>query len=148
MSGENGNSNGAKSFDIGFQLEESARLEPIMGPDGAPMDGVWIDVYGSDSQIHQDAADTINQRRLSQAVVTGSLAAVRAKALVAERIELLARCTKAWGGLTQAGEPFACTFANAVSLYSKHRWLADQVAAFKDQRASFLPKPSESSAIR
>lgn len=59
--------------------------------------------------------------------------------------ELQAELTLDWTGLSNAGQPWPCTKANAKQLYLNHTWIKDQVERFSAASANFiqaLPEPS------
>ena len=56
-----------------------------------------------------------------------------------DSIELLAKCTKGWSGITENGKEVAFSYDNAVQIYTKYLWLREQIDRFMADRSNFLP---------
>jgi phage/plasmid-associated DNA primase len=56
-----------------------------------------------------------------------------------ESVELLAKCTKGWSGITESGKEVPFSYENAVKLYTKYLWLREQIDRFMADRSNFLP---------
>lgn len=107
--------------------------EPLLDDDGKP---VTITLLGSDSATYQRAfAEAMKSRKMLK-VKRGGVQ-IDFEQTERDQIDLLAACTTAWD-FTKNGEPYACTRANAAQLYTKQKWIRDQVRAFVDDRANFL----------
>jgi hypothetical protein len=57
-----------------------------------------------------------------------------------EGCQLLAACTLGWSGIEENGKAIEFTYENAVDLYTRHKWLREQVDRFVGDRANFFPK--------
>lgn len=106
----------------------------IEGADGKP---IAIRLLGQDSRAWQDHQRAITDRILGRA-------GRRAKAQTAEQSEMdaiagLAAVTVGWSdNLTMDGAPLTFSRANATALYTKLRWVREQVDEFVGDRSNFL----------
>lgn len=107
--------------------------EPLLSASGEP---VTITLLGSDSTTYERESQRAAQDRKSIKIKGRGVQIDMAK-MSAERLALLAVCTKAWT-FEEDGKPYPCTPANARKLYGKHKWMRDQVSAFVEERANFL----------
>lgn len=55
-----------------------------------------------------------------------------------EACELLAELTEGWDGIVFEGKPLVFSRKNAVELYSKYRWIFEQVNQFSSDRSNYL----------
>jgi len=58
-----------------------------------------------------------------------------------------AACTVAWVNVIVDGAELPCTRENALALYQRFRWLANQIAEFMQDRANFLPSAGTASGV-
>lgn len=93
-----------------------------------------ITLAGEDSARHRRAQHLISNRRLKQGI-----SKIKVEELEASQLELLAECTLAWSGIGLDGETLTCSRSNALRVYERTRWLADQVSDFIKDRSHFLP---------
>lgn len=119
---------------------------PLLSPAGRPT-GVTVRVRGRDSQAYQDTI---------QAQVRRAIERAPRKATTEERNaefwELQATLVVSWAVdgkpaalvLEKGGPALECTPRNVAAALENHAWLFEQVNAFADKRANFLPG-SESS---
>jgi hypothetical protein len=117
---------------------EGAKMEvrdangvPVLKTDGSP---VTITLLGMDSDAYVKHENAATNRRLQQ----GTRAKLTAEGLKADAIAGLAKCTAAWDGFDQNGEPMPCTYENALALYTRYPVIRDQVSEFIADRANFL----------
>lgn len=54
------------------------------------------------------------------------------------RAEELASITITWEGFTLEGEPYEFSYENAVHVYTKWSWIADQLSKFFIERSNYL----------
>ena len=107
--------------------------EPVYFGDDQP---VTISVYSKDSPANQAASLAVTNRRIK-----GRSTTVTAEQLLSEGIEILAKTTVSWQGISgDDGEPLECTFANAKRLYTQAPDVKEQIESFIAERANFLGK--------
>lgn len=135
-----------KAFDLsaldtsGDQVFEFAVLHPTTNE---PLDFV-IGVVGSDSNEYQESQRVIARRQQNKLKRARRDAADPAE-VDAAVTELLATATRRWKGsvvLDGAALP-AFSVEAAQRLYSRLRWLREQVAAAIGERENFLVKPAK-----
>ena len=121
------------TLDTAKVAEEGAELRVAHPTTGEDL-GIKISLIGMDSKTFRD---------ISKARATASLKKksrdVNFDQGEAESIELLAKCTKGWEGITEDGIEVPFSYENAVKLYTKYLWLKEQVDRFIVDRSNFLP---------
>ena len=121
------------TLDTAKVAEEGAELlvsHPTTGEDL----GIKIVLIGTDSKTFRD----ISKTRATASLKKKSRDIDLDQGEV-ESIELLAKCTKGWEGITEDGIEVKFTYENAVKLYTKYLWLKEQVDRFIVDRSNFLP---------
>ena len=120
-------------LDTAKVAEEGAELfvaHPTTGEDL----GITITLIGTDSKTFRD---------ISKSRATASLKKKTREIDLdqneSDAVELLAKCTKGWTGITENGKEVAFSFDNAVQLYTKYLWLREQIDRFMADRSNFLP---------
>ena len=120
-------------LDTAKVAEEGAELfvaHPTTGEDL----GITITLIGTDSKTFRD---------ISKSRATASLKKKTREIDLdqneSDAVELLAKCTKGWTGITENGKEVAFSYDNAVQLYTKYLWLREQIDRFMADRANFLP---------
>ena len=120
-------------LDTSKVAEEGAELlvsHPTTGEDL----GIQITLIGTDSKTFRD---------ISKSRATASLKKKSREIDLDQNeqdsIELLAKCTKGWTGITENGKEVAFSYDNAVQLYTKYLWLREQIDRFMADRSNFLP---------
>ena len=121
------------TLDTSKVAEEGAELldsHPTTGEDL----GIKIVLIGTDSKTFRD---------ISKSRATASLKKKTREIDLDQNeqdsIELLARCTKGWSGITENGKDIPFGHENAVELYTKYLWLREQIDRFMADRSNFLP---------
>lgn len=133
-----------KDLDTAKFAQDGAELQ-LVHPDGVtPMD-MFITLRGMDSQIFE-STQLEQRRRLQARRIRNAKYVVPAEEEAEFGYELLAACTVSWRGFEENGQPLVCSEATALAQYRKYQWLRDQVAAFVQDRANFLPRRSTSSS--
>ena len=102
-----------------------------------------IRVKGADSATYDQAvAHTAamrqretpsNKKRITDSMLLESMDKQKASRAVE-----LAKVTMDWENIEMDGKPFPFNFDNAIELYRKHDWLADQVSNFFGDRTNYL----------
>ena len=92
-----------------------------------------IKVYGKDSSVFQNA---IKQRAKAQ--IARKSKDIDLDANDKDSIELLADCTQGWSGISEGGKQIECTRSNAVDIYTKYKWIREQVDIAIGDRANFF----------
>lgn len=121
------------TLDTSKVAEEGAELcvaHPTTGEDL----GIKITLIGTDSKTFRD---------ISKSRATASLKKKTREIDLdqneSDAVELLAKCTKGWTGITENGKEVAFSYDNAVQLYTKYLWLREQIDRFMADRSNFLP---------
>ena len=125
------------AFDSTGPANEGAKMElrlpngePALKDDGTP---VTITLLGADSDAYQRASKALGNRSLrnrSQPLTV--------EQAITESINLLAKVTVSWDGLTEDGQPLPCTEENAKRLYRSSLAVREQVAEFVNDRGNFV----------
>lgn len=92
-----------------------------------------IKVYGKDSSVFQNA---IKQRAKAQ--ITRKSKDIDLESNEKDSIELLADCTKDWQGISEGGKQIECTRQNAIDIYTKYKWIREQIDIAIGDRANFF----------
>ena len=121
------------TLDTAKVAEEGAELlvsHPTTGEDL----GIKITLIGTDSKTFRD----ISKIRATMALKKKTRE-IDLDQNEQDSIELLARCTKGWSGITENGKDIPIGHENAVELYTKNQWLREQIDRFMADRSNFLP---------
>ena len=120
-------------LDTAKVAEEGAELRVAHPTTGEDL-GITITLIGTDSKTFRD---------ISKSRATASLKKKTREIDLdqneSDAVELLAKCTKGWTGITENGKEVAFSYDNAVQLYTKYLWLREQIDRFMADRANFLP---------
>ena len=120
-------------LDTAKVAEEGAELRVAHPSTGEDL-GITITLIGTDSKTFRD---------ISKSRATASLKKKTREIDLdqneSDAVELLAKCTKGWTGITENGKEVAFSYDNAVQLYTKYLWLREQIDRFMADRANFLP---------
>ena len=120
-------------LDTAKVAEEGAELRVAHPTTGEDL-GITITLIGTDSKTFRD---------ISKSRATASLKKKTREIDLdqneSDAVELLAKCTKGWTGITENGKEVAFSYDNAVQLYTKYLWLREQIDRFMADRSNFLP---------
>ena len=120
-------------LDTAKVAEEGAELRVAHPTTGEDL-GITITLIGTDSKTFRD---------ISKSRATASLKKKTREIDLDQNeqdsIELLARCTKGWSGITENGKDIPFGHENAVEIYTKYLWLREQIDRFMADRSNFLP---------
>ena len=120
-------------LDTAKVAEEGAELHVAHPTTGEDL-GITITLIGTDSKTFRD---------ISKSRATASLKKKTREIDLdqneSDAVELLAKCTKGWSGITENGKEVVFSFDNAVQLYTKYLWLREQIDRFMVDRSNFLP---------
>ena len=120
-------------LDTAKVAEEGAELRVAHPTTGEDL-GIVITLIGTDSKTFRD---------ISKSRATASLKKKTREIDLdqneSDAVELLAKCTKGWTGITENGKEVAFSYDNAVQLYTKYLWLREQIDRFMADRSNFLP---------
>lgn len=97
------------------------------------LDGMTISVSGHDSATFKNA---IKERAKAQ--MSRKTTDVDFTANDKEAVELLAKCTTGWTGITEGGKELPFSIANAIYIYTKYNWIREQIDAAIGDRANFF----------
>jgi len=114
-----------------MELTNPATDEVLRGDDGEP---IWIELYGSDSDIFRSAVRAYGNKKLQKQSKKQTLEEIEETAA-----KILAQATKGWSGnFTVNGEAVPCSPKAAEKLYIEYTWIREQVDAFANERSNFL----------
>ena len=120
-------------LDTAKVAEEGAELRVAHPTTGEDL-GITITLIGTDSKTFRD---------ISKSRATASLKKKTREIDLdqneSDAVDLLAKCTKGWAGITENGKEVAFSYDNAVQLYTKYLWLREQIDRFMADRSNFLP---------
>ena len=120
-------------LDTAKVAEEGAELRVAHPTTGEDL-GITITLIGTDSKTFRD---------ISKSRATASLKKKTREIDLdqneSDAVELLAKCTKGWSGITENGKEVAFSYDNAVRIYTKYLWLREQIDRFMADRSNFLP---------
>ena len=120
-------------LDTAKVAKEGAELRVAHPTTGEDL-GIIITLIGTDSKTFRD---------ISKSRATASLKKKTREIDLdqneSDAVDLLAKCTKAWSGITENGKEVAFSYDNAVQLYTKYLWLREQIDRFMADRSNFLP---------
>ena len=120
-------------LDTAKVAEEGAELRVAHPTTGEDL-GIKITLIGTDSKTFRD----ISKIRATMALKKKTRE-IDLDQNEQDSIELLARCTKGWSGITENGKDIQFNHENAVELYTKYLWLREQIDRFMADRSNFLP---------
>ena len=120
-------------LDTAKVAEEGAELRVAHPTTGEDL-GIVITLIGTDSKTFRD----ISKIRATMALKKKTRE-IDLNQNEQDSIELLARCTKGWSGITENGKDIPFSHENAVELYTKYLWLREQIDRFMADRSNFLP---------
>ena len=121
------------TLDTAKVAEEGAELRVAHPTTGEDL-GISITLIGTDSKTFRD----ISKIRATMALKKKTRE-IDLDQNEQDSIELLARCTKGWSGITENGKDIPFNHENAVQLYTKYLWLREQIDRFMADRSNFLP---------
>lgn len=131
------------AFDAAIKRQEQGIEVDILGPDDTPI-GLKIKVAGPDSQRAQKAEEELTDELLAEMAddpAGGRKVRRRAKAADAMKrnIRYLARLTMGWEPpvALDGKPPMAYSIENAEELYTRFRFIREQVDAAGGNRARF-----------
>ena len=120
-------------LDTAKVAEEGAELRVAHPTTGEDL-GITITLIGTDSKTFRD---------ISKSRATASLKKKTREIDLdqneSDAVDLLAKCTKGWAGITENGKEVVFSYDNAVQLYTKYLWLREQIDRFMADRSNFLP---------
>lgn len=124
-------------------LKHPVDRTPLSDATGKP---VTITLLGRDSDTFIKAERIIRNKRMDLLKKGGKFSAAEEDQ---EAVETLARCTVGWSGVPQGwvdgtanADAAEFSYAAAVKLYGRMRWVREQVDEFVGTRENFLPASS------
>lgn len=105
--------------------------QPVLKADGTP---ITITLLGKDSDAWTKHENAMGDSRLNQR----GQHRLKMERLKAENVAGYAKCTVSWDGIGLGEETTACTYENALKLYTAFPAIRDQVDEFMGERANFL----------
>ena len=120
-------------LDTAKVAEEGAELRVAHPTTGEDL-GITITLIGTDSKTFRD----ISKSRAT-ATLKKKTREIDLDQNESDAVDLLAKCTKGWNGITENGKEVVFSYDNAVQLYTKYLWLREQIDRFMADRSNFLP---------
>lgn len=134
------------TFDVTPSANEGAVMQLRHPTTGEPLEEggepITITLLGTDSDTFLRVNDAAINRRLK---APNRALVVTAEEQRATQIELLVACTLDWKHVgTKESPDLPYSKANAKLVYSKLKWVRDQVDVFVVDRSNFMKQPSVS----
>jgi hypothetical protein len=138
----------AVGFDIGLSNDTDVTYDIPFGFDADGSVIAAISVVSKNSQSYKDADRSIARTQLKKSGLRGRPLDFKKDADADEFIDsreasdvtLAVAVTAGWFGLTDAGEEFPFSAANAKALYSKNATVRSKVLAAAEEQANFLKR--------
>lgn len=118
--------------------------DPETGDDKPVLAQTYIDVVSKDSPEYQRVFKAQVTKSVQRTTKAGGKVKVTGDTADADRLELLVACTKGWNGFELNGREFPYTQRNANTLYTRFKFIREQVEEFIADRGNFLPGASTS----
>jgi hypothetical protein len=114
-----------------MELCHPATGEVLKDDNGA---AIWIDVYGSDSDVFRGALRSYGNKKLAKGSKKQTM-----EELEQVSSKILAKATAGWSDqLMVNGDFLPCTEQNAEWLYCEYPWIREQIDTFVNERSNFL----------
>lgn len=132
-------------FDLAsLQHRDTASVE-IRHPLTAKPLGIRVEVASADSSRGREAERELREQAMARYQLNRG-AALTAKEVESEALELLVRRTVSWSGVLEGGTVVECTPDNVRRLYAAYPWLRRQVDEACADRARFFEDSASSSS--
>jgi len=131
-------------LDVQDRAEAGATMTVMHPASGEPLvddkGSMTIRLAGEDSRDYRKGVRSSRLRRLELLENKESDPDKEFDSIEQDRIEVLARCTRAWTNVWFDGEELECTYENAVAVYSRPglHWLVRQVDSFVNNISNYL----------
>lgn len=133
-----------RAAETGFELE-------LTHPTNASPLGMFVTVLGRDSDAYTKLQAAQNRKRIERLQKLGGRVTLSADELERDAIALLAACTRSWRRDTEESkgpkdtwlleeEELVCSVANASKVYTRFKWIREQVDEAVVNRANFLTR--------
>lgn len=125
-----------------MEIQNPDTFEILLDDDGNPM---WLQLRGTDSDVHKAVQHRANNRRLKQAYQhRGDFSGTRAEDVEQEALTQLTKCTVAWHLVVDKKFP-PCTEEEVRKVYARFPWLREQAEKWREDRSHFFVSSKESS---
>lgn len=124
------------SLDVTSAAEEGAWMVPNHPSTGAPLEARML-VYGEDSKAYVKAMNKIANMRADRQRTRRNIQTNYDDLQAAELI-LAVTLTARWEGFVEDGVEIKADDETKRKVFSRHRWLAEQVVAFARDRGNFF----------
>lgn len=127
------------AFDGFLKAQEDGIEVAILKPDGKPM-GFHVTVCGPDSDRMQKAMADVQSASAKEAADKADMAEDTADAGDKRMIAILSKCILSWGPMDPIidSKQLACTEENATILFTRYRFVRDQVEFKATRRSAFF----------
>jgi|GEM_PF-843036 len=137
--------NGLTGFDLASIQHRDTSVVEVRHPVTAKPLGVQVEVASADSSRGREAERELRDQAMARYQLNRG-AALTAKEVESEALELLVRRTVSWSGVLEGGKPLPHTPDNARRLYIALPWLRRQVDEACADRARFFEDSVSSSS--
>jgi hypothetical protein len=141
-----------KKKDEGFDLltirtidkaNEGVEME-ILHPADRTGTGMFLVVHGEDSEAHKRALGKIATRKEKQQRQTGKIR-INHEDIEHGMLTTAMECTSDWRGVKEKGKTLEYNRANLRRVLAEYWFITEQVSAFLNDRANFMPDSQTSS---
>lgn len=130
-------------LDSGRISEDGVEVELVHPVTGAKL-GAFVTLLGPDAEVVRERARANILKRRAELAKEGR-EGLTLRERDADRVELLVAATKAWRDVDLDG-PLEFSPANAHVLYTRFRWIAEQLEEVLQSRGNFMPASSTGSS--
>lgn len=124
------------NFDLTVLANEGAEIE-LKHPVNGEGIGSFISIIGTDSDTYQSAIAALRNKRI-EAAKNAKTVNMTAEDIDEQNIDLLAACTTGFRDLILDGETVVFSVANAKKIYTRFKWIRDQIDNEIGDRSNFL----------
>jgi hypothetical protein len=121
-------------FDTSYASENGVKFTLLNPKTYEPTDIIFT-LSGMDCSKYRNQKKLITNKRMNKMVRKKE---VDVSETEKEDIDLLANCTLGWSGILEGEKQIKFSVENAKDLYTKHRWIFEQVNEFIGNRANFF----------
>lgn len=107
--------------------------------------GIYMTVHGEDSENHKRALAKVAQRKEKEQRVRGRTR-ITPEDIHHSMLITALECTSGWRNFVEDGKPIEFNRANLRRVLTDYWFITEQVNAFLNDRANFIPDSSTSSA--
>ena len=126
------------------KANEGVEMEILHPATSAEM-GMFLTVHGEDSEAYKRALGKIADRKEKQQRKTGK-SRISHEDIQYGMLATSLECISSWRGVVEDGKPVEFNRPNLRRILTEYWWITEQVTAFINDRANFMPDSQTSSA--